>query len=85
MAFKRHVAARVGVAAILVLGLSLLAESGETYKARLSAVPADARTRADLTGPGYGHRGARWDQAYGHGLVRRAQSRRRRWCACIMR
>jgi hypothetical protein len=52
MAFKRHVRARVGLAAIFVLGLSLLAESGETYKARLSAVPADARTRADLTGSG---------------------------------
>ncbi len=52
MAFKRHITARVGLAAIFVLGLSLLAESGETYKARLSAVPADARTRADLTGSG---------------------------------
>ena len=31
-------------------GVCLLAQTGETYKARLSAVPADARTRADLTG-----------------------------------
>jgi hypothetical protein len=40
------------VIAIFALGLSLLAQSGETYKARLSAVPADARTRPDLTGSG---------------------------------
>src|SRR5436309_540135 len=52
MAFKRRIAARVVFAAILVAGLSLLAESGETYKARLSPVPADARTRAELTGTG---------------------------------
>ena len=52
MVFKRRIAARVVFAAISVLGLSLRAESGETYKARLSAVPADARTRADLTGVG---------------------------------
>jgi hypothetical protein len=52
MAFKGRIAARVLVAAISVLSLSLLAETGETYKARLSAVPADARTRPDLTGTG---------------------------------
>jgi hypothetical protein len=52
MAFKGQVAARAGLAAIFVFGLSLLAQSGETYKARLSAVPADARTRPDLTGSG---------------------------------
>jgi hypothetical protein len=46
-------------AAALLLGLSVgwfglpsLAQSGETYKTRLSALPADARTRADLTGTG---------------------------------
>jgi hypothetical protein len=33
-------------------GLSLAAQSDETFKARLSAVPADARTRADLAGSG---------------------------------
>jgi hypothetical protein len=52
MAFKGRIAARAGLAGILVLGLSLLAESGETYKARLTAVPADARTRPDLAGSG---------------------------------
>jgi CHRD domain len=38
--------------AVAVMGLSLAAQSGETFKARLSAVPADARTRADLAGSG---------------------------------
>lgn len=52
MALKRRITARLGFAATFVLGLSLLAQSGETYKARLSAVPADARTRPDLTGTG---------------------------------
>ena len=52
MALKRRITAGLGFAAIFVLGLSLLAQSGETYKARLSAVPADARTRPDLTGTG---------------------------------
>jgi hypothetical protein len=52
MAFKGRIAARVVVAAISVLALSLFAESGETYKARLSAVPADARTKPLLTGMG---------------------------------
>jgi len=33
-------------------GLSLAAQSSETFKARLSAMPADARTRADLAGSG---------------------------------
>jgi hypothetical protein len=39
-------------AAIAVIGLSLGAQSRETFKARLSAVPADARTRAELSGSG---------------------------------
>jgi hypothetical protein len=52
MALKRCITARLGFAVTFVLGLSLLAQSGETYKARLSAVPADARTRPDLTGTG---------------------------------
>jgi hypothetical protein len=51
MALK-HITACIGLAAIFVLGLSLLAQSGETYKARLTAVPADARTRPDLAGIG---------------------------------
>ena len=33
--------------------LSLAAQSGETFKARLSALPADARTRASLAGSGF--------------------------------
>jgi hypothetical protein len=42
--------------AIAVIGLSLVLQGGaqnrETFKARLSAVPADARTRAALGGSG---------------------------------
>ena len=47
---------RVVVAALAIacsgLGLSLSAQTKETFKARLSAMPADARTRADLAGSG---------------------------------
>lgn len=39
-------------AVIAALAISLTAQTKETYKARLSAVPADARTRAELTGSG---------------------------------
>jgi hypothetical protein len=39
-------------AALAALALSLAAQTRETFKARLSPVPADARTRADLTGSG---------------------------------
>ena len=39
-------------AALAAITLSLAAQSRETFKARLSPVPADARTRADLTGTG---------------------------------
>lgn len=35
-----------------VLGLSLAAQSSQTFKTRLSALPADARTRAALAGSG---------------------------------
>jgi DNA-binding transcriptional regulator YdaS (Cro superfamily) len=49
MAFNRRVA--VAVMGI-VFGLSLAAQNGETFKARLSPLPADARTRADLAGSG---------------------------------
>ncbi len=35
-----------------VLGLSLAAQSSLTFKTRLSALPADARTRATLAGSG---------------------------------
>jgi hypothetical protein len=44
-------AALVCAAAILTTS-SVFAQAGETYKARLTAVPADARTRAELTGIG---------------------------------
>jgi hypothetical protein len=37
---------------ILALGAALIAQSVETYKARLSAVAADARTRPQLAGLG---------------------------------
>ena len=36
----------------LALAAALIAQSGETYKARLSAVAADARTRPELAGLG---------------------------------
>jgi hypothetical protein len=36
----------------LVLAAALAAQTGETYRARLSAVAADARTRASLAGTG---------------------------------
>ena len=39
-------------AVIAALAISLAAQTKETYKARLTAVPTDARTRAELTGSG---------------------------------
>lgn len=48
---SRGILLRAG-AGLVCLGLSLLAQSGETYKARLSALPADAKTRPDLAGLG---------------------------------
>lgn len=39
-------------AVFAAIALSLAAQTKETYKARLSTVPADARTRASLTGSG---------------------------------
>ncbi|HWF07321.1 MAG TPA: CHRD domain-containing protein [Bryobacteraceae bacterium] len=42
----------IRLAAIAVIGLSLAAQTKQTYKARLSPVPADARTRAQLAGTG---------------------------------
>jgi hypothetical protein len=52
MAFNRRVALAVMGIVAGGFGLSLAAQSDETFKARLSAVPADARTRADLAGAG---------------------------------
>ena len=39
-------------AVVAAIALSLAAQSRETFKAMLSAVPADIRTRADLAGSG---------------------------------
>ena len=51
MALKGRTAAAVLGIGLFALGLSL-AQSGETYKARLTALPADARTRPELAGIG---------------------------------
>jgi hypothetical protein len=51
MALKGRTAAAVLGIGLFALGLSL-AQSGETYKARLTALPADARTRPELAGLG---------------------------------
>jgi hypothetical protein len=48
MPFIRYAA----IAAITLTALTVAAQTRETFKARLSPVPADARTRADLTGSG---------------------------------
>jgi hypothetical protein len=48
MTFKRYTA----LVALSLAALSAVAQSKETFKARLSAVPADARTRAALAGSG---------------------------------
>ncbi len=45
MAFNRGIA-------VALMALSLAAQNGESFKARLSPVPADAKTRADLAGSG---------------------------------
>lgn len=51
MAFGRRAAAAAVGFGFLLAG-SLPAQTGDTYKARLSAVPADARTRPELAGIG---------------------------------
>jgi hypothetical protein len=53
MAFNRRVAFVVMGAGLGAFGLSLTAQNGETFKAHLSALPADAKTRADLAGSGF--------------------------------
>ena len=50
MSFGRCRAA--ALASFVCIGLALVAQTGETYKARLSPVPADARTRPELAGVG---------------------------------
>lgn len=48
----RLIAALILGAALGYFGLPGIAQSGETYKTRLSALPADAKTRPDLAGVG---------------------------------
>ena len=50
MAFNRRVA--ITVMGMAAGAFAVAAQSGETFKARLAAVPADARTRASLAGSG---------------------------------
>jgi hypothetical protein len=52
MAFNRRVALVVMGIGVGGFVLSLAGQNGETFKARLSAMPADARTRASLAGSG---------------------------------
>lgn len=48
----RLVAALILGAALGYFGIPGVAQSGDTYKTRLSALPADAKTRPDLAGVG---------------------------------
>jgi hypothetical protein len=52
MTFNRRI--RIGALGIVLGGLALvlMAQSGQTFKTRLSAVAADAKTRATLAGSG---------------------------------
>ena len=52
MVNKRYVAVAVVGAGVACLGLSLLAQNQDNYKARLSPVPADQKTRPELAGTG---------------------------------
>lgn len=52
MTFNRRVAVAVIGIGFSAFGFLLAAPGGETFKARLSALPADARTRATLAGSG---------------------------------
>lgn len=52
MTFRRRAAALMIGIGLLGLGISPAAPGGDTYKARLTAVPADARTRPSLAGIG---------------------------------
>ena len=52
MASKRFVTTCVIGIVFLTTGFHLAAQGGEAYKARLTAVPADARTRPGLAGIG---------------------------------
>lgn len=48
----QSIAAPAFAAAVVLLGFALQAQSGAAYKARLSPLPADARTRPDMAGVG---------------------------------
>ena len=52
MACLRHAAALVVGLGVGWFGIPSAAQSGDTYKTRLSALPADAKTRPDLAGTG---------------------------------
>ena len=52
MVIRKRFAVVVSRLALLGMAFVLAAQTGETYKARLSAVPADARTRPSLAGIG---------------------------------
>ena len=52
MTFNRRVAALAMGISVGGFVLSLAGQNSETFKARLSAMPADARTRAGLAGSG---------------------------------
>jgi hypothetical protein len=52
MTYHGSIRAGLVCAAAILTCNSVFAQAGETYKARITAVPADARTRADLTGIG---------------------------------
>ena len=52
MALIRFAAAVIVGLGVGWFGLPSAAQSGETYKTRLSAMPADAKTRPDLAGVG---------------------------------
>jgi hypothetical protein len=53
MTFHGSIRAALICVAVILSSSSVFAQAGETYKARLTAVPADARTRAQLTGIGH--------------------------------
>ncbi len=52
MVWLRYLAAVVVGLGVGWFGLPSAAQSGDTYKTRLSALPADAKTRPDLAGTG---------------------------------
>jgi hypothetical protein len=52
MAFLRYAAALMVGLGVGWFGIPSVAQSGDVYKTRLSALPADAKTRPDLAGTG---------------------------------